>query len=172
MKRSTRMIMGISAFAVLLLGPNLNVARGADRGEAKATVGSAQVSVDYGRPSLRGRDPMEMMQPGQVWRMGADSPTTITSDQDLLFGKTRVPKGKHILLARLAEPGKWFLLVSSKSANQYDSSSKLAEVPMKLENASHPVEDLTIKLSVQGKQGVIQVIWGTSRLEASFSATP
>lgn len=172
MKYFNRMILGISAFTLLMLGPSLNLAHGNDRGEAKATVGGASVSIDYGRPSLKGRDPMQMMQPGQVWRLGSDAPTTIESDQDLLFGNTRVPKGKHILLARLAEPGKWFLVVSGKSANQYEPSAKLAEVPMKLESINDPMQDLTIKLTGEGKQGVIEIVWGTSRLVASFTLAP
>ncbi|HVA00299.1 MAG TPA: DUF2911 domain-containing protein [Terriglobia bacterium] len=172
MKDSTRVVLGISAFAMLLVGPCLNLAHGNDQGQAKATVGRAHVSIEYGRPTLKGRDPMQMIQPGQMWRMGADSPTTIDSDQDLLFGNTRVPKGKHILLARLAEPGKWFLVVSTKSANQYEPGAKLAEVPMKLVKATDPREELTIKLSVRGKQGFIEVDWGGSRLIASFTAAP
>ena len=172
MKFSNRVILAISAFALLMLGPSLNLAHGNERGEAKATIGSANVSIDYGRPSLKGRDPMQMMQPGQVWRLGSDAATTINSDQDLLFGNTRVPKGKHILLARLAEPGKWFLVVSNKTANQYEPSAKIAEVPMKLENAEDPLQELTIKLSGQGKQGVIEIGWGSSRLAASFTAAP
>lgn len=172
MKYSTRVVLGISAFAMVIAGPSLNVAHGNDRGHAKATVGRAHVSIDYGRPTLKGRTPLQMIQPGQIWRMGADIPTTIDSDQDLLFGNTRVPKGKHILLARLAEPGKWFLVVSNKSANQYEPGAKLAEVPMKLENANNPLEELTIQLSSRGKQGFIEVGWGGSRLVASFTAAP
>ena len=170
MKCCQRLVFGMTAFALLIAGPNLNLAHGNDQGEAKATVGAVHVSIAYGRPTLKGREPMQMIHPGQVWRMGADIPTTLNSDQDLLFGNTRVPKGKHILLAHLAEPGKWFLVVSSKTANQYGPGAQIAEVPMKLENTNDPMEPLTIRLYGQGKEGVIEIVWGTLRLEASFAA--
>ena len=102
MKYLTRTGFSIAAIALFSLGTTLLLAQGNSRGEASATIGSAHVSIDYGRPMLKGRDPLSMIKPGQVWRLGANTPTTIDTDQDLLFGATRVPKGKHILLAQAA----------------------------------------------------------------------
>lgn len=150
----------------------MNLAQGNERGKAKASVRGAHVTIDYGRPTLKGRDPMQVIQPGQVWRLGAGDPTTIESDRDLLFGRTQVPKGRHGLLARLAEPGKWFLVVSTKTAKQYEPSAKLAGVPMRLESAKDPLEGLTTNLTRQGNQGLVEVGWGASRLVASFLAAP
>ena len=113
---------------------------------------------------------LKMMPVGGVWRIGANEPTTITSDADLDFGGTRVPKGKHILLTHLAEPGKWSLVVSSKGAFQYEPTAKLAEVPMETQEAKDSVEDLTITLSNRGGKGFIEIAWGTSRLTASFAS--
>ena len=79
-----------------------------------------------------------------------------------------VPKGKHVLLARLAAPGQWSLVVSSQPIYSYEPSAKLAEVPLKLEQLKDPVEALTIQLSSAGGQGVIQITWGTQKLTASF----
>jgi len=158
---------GITLFT---LAPIELAAQGGDRGESKATIGKANVTVEYGRPQLKGRDPLKMLQPGQVWRLGSNAPTTITSDADLEFGGTRVAKGKHILLARLHESGKWSLIVSTKSAFQYDDSAKVAEVPMELEQGKEAVEQLTIQVSARNGKGVIEVAWGTLRLTAPFAA--
>ncbi|MEJ2006560.1 MAG: DUF2911 domain-containing protein [Acidobacteriota bacterium] len=169
MKCLKRIVLGLSTVALLSLGSTVLLPQGNNRGEAKATIGSAHVSIDYGRPSLQGRDPLKMISPGQVWRLGASAPTTIDTDHDLLFGNTRVPKGKHILLAQMVEPGKWVLLVSNKAASEYEPSAKIAEAPMKLNEASDSVEEMTIKVSGHGNQGDIEVAWGTSRLAASFN---
>ncbi|HEV2248671.1 MAG TPA: DUF2911 domain-containing protein [Terriglobia bacterium] len=169
MKCLKRTGISIVAIAIASLGAALLLAQGGDRGEATATIGSAHVSIDYGRPMLKGRDPLGMLKPGQVWRMGANTPTTIESDHDLLFGNTRVPKGKHILLAELAEPGKWVLVASAKPYDEYDSSAKVAETPMRVENGQDSVDQMTIKLSANGSQGDLEVAWGTSRLAATFS---
>jgi len=159
-----------SAAGVLALLAANGIAHGNERGTAKAMIGSATVTIDYGRPMLKGRDLMKMIQPGEVWRIGSDAPTTIESDADLDFGGTRVPKGKHILLAHYIEPGKWSLVVSSKSASQYEPGAKLAEVPMEVQESKAPEEEVTIQLSPKGSQGVIEIAWGTMRLTGSFSA--
>jgi hypothetical protein len=109
-----------------------------------------------------------MMEPGKVWRIGSNAPTTITSDVDLDFGGTRIAKGKNILLARLAEPGKWSLLVSTKNVFQYEPSAKLAEVPIEVKQDKESVEQLTITLTNKDGRGVIEIAWETSRLLASF----
>jgi membrane fusion protein, copper/silver efflux system len=169
MTKSKPLAIGAMTFALLVTGAAACRAHGNDRGQAKAAIGKAQVTIDYGRPTLKGRDMLKKINPGQMWRMGSDSPTTIESNVDLDFGGTRVPKGKHILLARLAEPGKWTLVVSSKSVFDYDPSAKLAEVPMEFHEASDPVEEVTIKLSDDGGRGVIEIAWGTARLKGYFT---
>jgi len=158
------MLAGLLVFSVLAV-----LAHGADRGEAKATIGTADVTIDYGRPLLKGRDILKMIQPGQVWRLGADAPTTINSNADLDFGGTRVPKGRHILLAQYEGPGKWSLVVSSKSAFQYEPSAKLAEVPMHVAEAADSVDQVTINLASKAGKGIIDVAWGKMRLTASFA---
>jgi hypothetical protein len=158
-----------SLIALLVFLSAGGLAHGNSSDDAKATIGGAHVSVDYGRPSLKGRDPMKMIQPGQLWRLGADKPTTLESDKDLDFGGTRVPKGKYILLARYTEPGKWSLVVSTKSVFQYEPSAKVAEVPMTFREENDSVETLSIQLSAQGDNGVVEVAWGKLRLSGSFS---
>jgi len=168
-KTQTLEVILVSIVALIVPGGAILRAHGNDRGEAKATVGNAKVTIDYGRPTLKGRDISKMVAPGHMWRIGADAPTTIESTADLDFGGTRVPKGKHILLARLIEPGKWSLVVSTKSSSSYEPSAKLAEVPMEFIQGKDAVEELNIVLSNENGRGVIEIAWGTARLKATFS---
>jgi Protein of unknown function (DUF2911) len=169
MKNLNRFTLSVAAAALIAFTAHASLAHGQERGEAKAKIGNANVVIDYGRPELNGRDPMKMMQPGTLWRLGANAATTITSDADLDFGGTRVAKGQHVLLARLAEGGKWSLVVSGKAANEYDPGSKIAEAPLEMKEGDESVEELTIKLSNQEGRGVIEITWGTSRLVGSFA---
>lgn len=168
MKRS-RLLTAIVVTGVMLLVGREAFAHGNEHGEAKATVGPAKVSITYNRPNLKGRDLTKMIHSGDLWRMGADIPTTIESDVDLDFGGTRVPKGKHVLLARCIQPGEWSLVVSSKDRMHYEPSAKLAEVPLEVQDVKDPVEELTIQLTNKGGRGVIEVAWGSQRLIASFA---
>jgi hypothetical protein len=169
MKIFRRVLLSIAALAVLGLAAMPSLAHGQERGLAKATIGKANVSIDYGRPELKGRDMLGKMQPGAVWRIGANEATTLTTDADLDFGGKRIAKGKHILLARLAEGGKWSLLVSTKGAFQFEEGGVLGEIPLTLTQAKDSVEALTITLTAQGDKGTIEIAWGTSRLTGSFA---
>jgi len=172
MQRISRIILGFAAASALALLTQATLAHGNDRGEAKAKIGGAHVTIDYGQPSLRGRDPLSLIKAGEVWRLGSDAPTTLESDLDLNIGGTKVAKGKHILLARFDGPGKWTLVVSSKSSFDYDASAKIAETPMTFVEAPDSVETVTIKLTDKSGTGVIEVAWGKLRLTAMFKPAP
>lgn len=165
--RDRTMIFGLAATLCLIALEA--AAHGNEHGEAKATVGGAKVTISFNSPTLKGRDLKTMIHPGDLWRLGADIPTTIESDADLDFGGTRVPKGKHVLLARYVQPGEWTLVVSSKDRMHYEPSAKLAEAPMEVQQTGDPVEAMSIQLTNKGGRGVIEIAWGTQRLVASFT---
>lgn len=114
---------------------------------------------------------MKMIEPGQVWRLGADIPTTLESNVPLDFGRAVVPPGKHYLFVRWVEPGLWTLVVSSVPLPQYQPSTKLAEIPMRLERIPRPVEKLTIALVRRRASEQMDVSWGTYRLACAFTVS-
>lgn len=168
MKFNRYSIAILTAFA-LVSSSCLLLAHGNEPGSAKATLGTTKVSIDYKRPMLKGRDVMKLIHPGDLWRLGADVPTTIETDGDLDFGGTRLAKGKYFLMARFVEPGKWTLVVSSKERRAYEPSAKLAEIPMQVEEGQSPVDAMDIQLTNKGGLGVLEISWGTFRLTASFA---
>jgi len=167
MDRKTALIL-VASGAVFISVSLATLGHGNESTTAKTTIGKTTVMIDYRRPALKGRDLMKMIHPGDLWRLGADAPTTIESSSDLDFGGTRVPKGKHVLLARYLEPGKWTLVVSSKDRRNYEPSAKLAEVPLEVREGQEPVEQLKIDLLSRGEKGIIEIAWGGYRLTGSF----
>lgn len=163
-----KMSVVLAACAILIAASVPALAHGNDTGMAKTSVGKAKVTIEFHRPSLKGRDLMKMIHPGDLWRLGADGPTTIDSTADLDFGGTRVPQGKHVLLARYIEPGKWTLVVSNKDRMHYEPSSKIAEIPLEVQESKDPVEQLKIDLSNRAGKAVIEIAWGVYRLTGSF----
>ena len=140
------------------------------RGEASLKLGGGNIKVSYGRPPLDGRNLLDMIQPGVNWRMGADNPTTLTTDIPLKVGGTTVPKGKHILLAQFTGKRSWTLVFSKKSVFEFQESDKIAEVIGTLVDADQATDRVTISLEGSGKQGKLILAWGKFRLEAPFSA--
>jgi hypothetical protein len=134
------------------------------RGEAKATVAGKAVSIDYGRPSLKGRDMLGQAQVGQAWRMGADAAPTLKTDADLAFGAASVPKGEYILTATKVSAEQWHLNVLGKA-----DRAKVADVPLTTATLPQSVEQFTIALTGDKDKGSLELHWGTTALKASFT---
>ena len=47
------------------------------------TIDGANISIEYGRPSVKGRSDGELMPEGRPWRTGADEATVLTTDKAL-----------------------------------------------------------------------------------------
>jgi Protein of unknown function (DUF2911) len=152
-----------TSLLVLTAGPLL--AQGDARGEAKATVAGKSIVIDYGRPSLQGRDMLGKAEIGQAWRMGKDSPTTLTTEADLRFGNEVVPKGSYVLRATKVAEDKWQLNVLKK-----DDQGKVADVPLTGTKLPASVETLTIELKGEKEKGEFEMKWGTTGLKTSFTA--
>jgi hypothetical protein len=135
------------------------------RGEAEAKVSGKAVSIEYGRPSLKGRDMLAQAQVGQPWRLGADAATTLTTEADLAFGDVAVPKGTYVLTATKVEADKWQLNVLAKADRE-----KVADIPLTPSKTDEAVETFTIKLMGEGDEGKLKMVWGQTVLKAAFSA--
>jgi hypothetical protein len=144
-----------------------------DRGTAELSVGSGKVTVDYGRPLLKGRDPLTWQKDGTYWRMGSNDMTTLTTSTDLSFGKVRIPKGTHGLWLHKVSTDTYELVFNSVTTGMgmsHDSSRDLAAVPLKKETALTAVETFTIELRASGSGGNFVMSWGTFKLTAEFTA--
>lgn len=150
------------AAAALALTPTFVAAQN-PRGETKVTLGGKAVSIDYGRPSLRGRDMIAQLEVGRAWRMGADAATTLKTDVDLAFGSLLVPQGSYVLTLTKAAADKWLLNVKA-------GEKAVADIPLVESKASAPVETLSIDLQGEKSAGEFQMSWGTLVLKAPFSA--
>jgi hypothetical protein len=134
------------------------------RGEARATVAGKAVSIDYGRPSLKGRDMLAQAAVGQPWRMGADAATSLKTEADLAFGAVTVPKGQYTLSATKVAEDRWQLTVSDAA------KGKVAEVPLVMAPLTESVEMFTIALTAKENKGEFSMSWGKSSFKAAFTA--
>ena len=134
------------------------------RGEAKTTVSGKTVAIDYGRPSLKGRDMLAQAQVGQPWRLGADAATTLTTETDLSFGDTKVPSGEYILTATKVDTDTWHLNVLQKADRE-----KVADIPLTQAKVDAEMEMFTIDLKGEGDKGKLEMVWGKTMLSAGFT---
>lgn len=150
------------------------LAHGAPRGEAKVAVAGKAIVVEYGRPSLQGRDMLAKAPVGTTWRLGADAPTTLKTEVDLKVGASAVPKGDYVLTATHTAEDQWTLNVEKRDpAKAREAGTKVADVPLTASTLTESVETLTLSLETDPKdKGAVQfeMRWGTKVLRAAFRA--
>lgn len=88
----------LAAGAVSLGNAQVKTPQPSPSSSVKQSIGLAEVTVDYSRPSAKGRTIFGDLVPmNQLWRTGANGSTDITFSGDALFGGVKVPAGKYAL---------------------------------------------------------------------------
>ena len=165
MKRQQNVIWGFIAFVVSL---GMAFAHGNPRETAEVAVDGNAVSVEYGRPALKGRTVdalLGRLKPGGVWRLGADKSTTFTTAADLAFANgTNVASGAYSISAKKGTGDSWTLVF--KQTDQDDT----IEVPLVGSEAADSAELLTIGLAEADGGAVLTIQWGQMSLATKFKA--
>jgi hypothetical protein len=141
------------------------------RGSSKATIGGSEVSVEYGRPSLKGRDMLGQAPVGTVWRTGADQSTTFTTSGDITVGGTDIAAGSYSVFTKRVSEDMWHLVFNSETGQwgtSHDESRDVAEAMLNWKKDGSPTEQFTIDVSGSGSSGEIALKWGPHVLSASI----
>jgi len=158
------------------------------RGTASATVGGKKVTMDYGRPALKGRSIDELtkqLPEDRIWRAGENQVTTLTTEGDILVGGTRVAAGKYSVYVHAPATGEWSLAINGDQgvplgkiwdkapANLKDEpwphlegyqksigAKEVARATMRSGKAGSAAELFTIDLKPAGDGATMTLSWG------------
>lgn len=162
-------LLGVGALAFVFAVP---AGAQAARGKAELKAGESAITVDYGRPSLKGRDMLSQLQEGAFWRMGMNEATVLKTPVDLRFGSVPIAKGAYSLWLKRA--GDNFELVFNSQTGQWgtehDPAKDVASVAMTKQALGSPVEMFTMELGPAPKGGTLSLSWGATKLSAGFEA--
>ena len=137
------------------------------------TIDGANISIEYGRPFLKGRPEAQMMPPGREWRTGADVATIITTDRPLKFGAHSLAPGAYtintvpgekewqLVLGRLSKPGQWGI--------PYQKDLEIGRTPMAIGKTKALVENVTIAIDDTPAGATLRIEWGTASATAPFT---
>jgi hypothetical protein len=134
-------------------------------------IDGATISIEYGRPYLKGRPESQMMPPGREWRTGADEATTLKTDRPLKFGTLAVPAGTYTVYTLPGET-EWQLIISKRTGQwgiPYPGGQDLGRAPMKVAKTGAPVEQLTISIDDTAGGGTLRVEWATTSATIPFT---
>jgi hypothetical protein len=141
------------------------------RESTRASVHGASIQVDYGRPSLRGRELRSLVPLDRVWRTGANNATELRTDRALVFGSLTVPPGTYSLFT-LPRAAGWQLIINrqtGQSGLDHDPSQDLGRVDMRTRTDAPHSEQFTIEVSQDGPRGVLVLKWGRTEARAAFT---
>ena len=178
----TRSVFAVALAAAALFGASLEAQKTTEVHPGKAgsphvrsewVVDGANLSIEYGRPSLKGRTPGKDVDPfdGREWRTGADEATTLKTDKALTFGDLKVPAGTYTLYT-IPTGGTWHLIVSKKTGQwgiPYPQGEDLGRAPMTVSATSLAAEQLTISVQDTPAGGTLHVDWGGTRASIPFT---
>jgi len=169
----------------------------APRETASASVGGKKVSIEYGRPSLKGRtlDSLIAQLPeDRIWRAGVDQVTTLTTEGALTVGSKKVPAGKYSLYVHAPAEGAWSLVLNTdlgipliklwdkapaNLANEpwphlegYSNilAKEVARAAMKAGTAAPAAEMFTVKLAPAGAGATLTMSWGDKNWSLDLAA--
>jgi hypothetical protein len=164
------------------------------RGQAATQIGEHWISVDYGRPILRGRTGIfgegddygkKVNAGGPVWRAGANQSTRLSTDVALKFGDQTLPAGEYSVFIELKSATEWHLILSNWGAQQqynrddkenlwgaygYTADKDVVRVPMQVQKIDISVDQLTfgfVNGTAQG--GALALWWDDTMAWAPFS---
>ena len=133
------------------------------RDTVRGTVGSAELLVDYGRPSRRSREIFGALVPyGQVWRTGANAATTLVVGAPVQLGGQPLPAGTYTLYS-LPAAGEWTLIVNGQTGQwgtEYAEARDVLRVPMTVSRIE-PVDTFRITIEGGAAEGRMVLAWDT-----------
>lgn len=142
------------------------------RDTARGTIGSAELLVDYGRPSRRGREIFGALVPfDQVWRTGANAATTLVVGAPVQIGGQPLPAGTYTVYSLPAANG-WTLIVNGQTGQwgtEYAEGRDVLRVPMSVSRAE-PVDTFEIRIEGGTAEGRMVLAWDTLQGEVPIRA--
>lgn len=144
------------------------------RDTVNATIGSAQLWVDYGRPLARGRAVFGAngVLGDTIWRTGANAATQFRTSVPLTVAGQEIPAGTYTLWT-VAMPGRYQLIINKQTGQWgtvYDPKQDLVRVPLQVSTLSQPMDRFTIAVDARGgNAGVLRLSWDATELSVPFT---
>ena len=146
-----------------------------NRGTAEIVLGSTQVSINFGRPELKGREMLSQLPDGQVWRLGMNDATRFETNSDLLFGQTLIQTGRYSIWGKKVSSDDWRLIFNSEAdiwGLDRKAENDIVEIPLESSELAESVEKFTIEINpVAEDSAEILMKWDTLQLRAAFNVS-
>lgn len=168
--------IALFSLAMLITIPAVAQERTTDRAMASPnaavsqTIGTTEVSLTYGRPSVNNREIFGDLVPyDEVWRTGANESTAITFSDDVRIEGERVEAGTYSLYTMPGE-STWSIIINDKLSwgTQYDMSEDVLRAEVEAEE-SYFVEQMMIYFEdITADSGDMVIHWANTRVSVQI----
>ena len=127
--------------------------------QASGSIGTASIVIDYGSPSVRGREIWGDLVPyGEVWRTGANEATTFEVSEDILVEGEPLPAGKYGLFTIPGEDS--WTVIFNKVPDQWGAGNyDAAEDALRVEVTPQPLDEPVEAMEFTVEDGQIVLRW-------------
>jgi hypothetical protein len=160
--------------------------------KGKLYKGGQWITVDYGRPIMRGREAIfgagatygKTVNDADLWRAGANETTRLTTQAPLTIGGTTVQPGVYNVFVDLKENA-WTLVLSTQpvmpkydpndkvqlyGSYNYDKKFDVLRAPMKMSTSPMAIEQFTIGFAdVKPDRGSLYMAWDRTIATVDFT---
>lgn len=124
--------------------------------------------VIYSRPQKQGRKIFgELVEYGQVWRMGANEATEIEFYKDVKIGGKKILKGRYTMYA-IANETNWTFIINKDTdiwgAFKYDSKKDVIRTDVPVQKSDEVVETLSMTFEKAEKGTNLIIVWEQVRV--------
>jgi hypothetical protein len=141
------------------------------------TIGLTDVTVEYSRPSMKGRTIFSadgLVPFGKMWRTGANQATKITFSDDVMVGGVSVPAGSYAVLT-IPTATQWtinFYKHESTSWSSYTEKTPDAAVKVKPQMLPMDIETYTVAVSdLTMDSGTLEMMWERTKVGVKVTAS-
>ncbi len=173
--------MAASSFATVEVHLDQRLIEGKWYAEDASLTGPSRIAIAYGQPHARGRKIEGSLIPmDTVWRFGANTSTTLHTDNDITLGGTKLPHGDYSLYILYSKSG-WELIINRQTGGwgtEHDAKFDVARIPLTPKTRAEREETLTIYLIPESARpqsgyadlsGTMRIVWGTTELSTGWT---
>ncbi|MBK7408457.1 MAG: DUF2911 domain-containing protein [Saprospirales bacterium] len=149
----------------------LNADLPSPRKEMTGSIGSVDITVNYGSPSVRGREIWGGLEPySEVWRSGANEATTVQFSKNVQIEGKDLPAGRYGLFT-IPEKGAWTIIFNSVADQWGDFEYDATKDVLRVESTPKTIKENAEQLDFLIEGNTIVLRWEKIALPFSVAAT-
>jgi hypothetical protein len=169
-----KIILASFAFFALQSNAQITTPKASPLAKIEQKVGLADISISYSRPGKKDRIVFgEVVPYNEIWRLGANENTKITSSESLIFGKDTLKAGTYAIFVKPTKEN-WEIYFYSETTNwgtpeKWDESKVVLKTSSPVIALNDLIENFTISFDNLANDGAnLQFSWDKTRVSVPF----